>query len=369
MISGDIHSAYAMAPVTPVLKYVLIGNCEHFILQAIIQYLFLNFMLDSSMEHAVRDMSPQAFTQALRQSNSLSLIMNCAVIVPMQHFKSKAFKRAWSIKNKKNELEKQKIFLLSFSHELRNLLNSLTGNIKLTSLEKNLSERVKELLLNAEVCGELLLHLVNNILDTGKVEIGELEVDPKSTKIFDALERIWSISSELIRHKGLLGTMTIQKDMPRTLLIDHYRLTQIFLNIVSNAIKFTETGTIDINIRWKSNNPIVDDECFWPYPFEDDSRDEGLFNRSHAFDVFNNNLLKLNMHARRINKKGLQSPSQTQRGVLKVTITDTGCGMSKEETNQLFKKFAQVSSDQSKRKLGTGLGLFISKQLWPKNDW
>ena len=80
---------------------------------------------------------------------------------------------------------------MSFSHELRNLLNSLVGNVQLASLENDINQRAKDLLKNAGVCGELLIHLVNNILDTGKVEVGELEITPTSIKILPALEKIW----------------------------------------------------------------------------------------------------------------------------------------------------------------------------------
>jgi signal transduction histidine kinase len=82
------------------------------------------------------------------------------------------------VERKKEEYEKQKTFYLSFSHELRNLINSLTGNIKLAGLEK-LTPRARELFVNAEMCGELLLHLVNNILDTGKAEIGAVTNDDR----------------------------------------------------------------------------------------------------------------------------------------------------------------------------------------------
>ena len=78
-----------------------------------------------------------------------------------------------------------------------------------------MSQKGKELLSNAEVCGELLLHLVNNILDTGKVEIGELEINPAPTKIYDALEKIWGVCAELIKKRKLKGQIRIPRDLPK----------------------------------------------------------------------------------------------------------------------------------------------------------
>ena len=366
--SNDIHSAYACASLVPVLQYMLIERLDHFMIQAAIQLYFLNVFFDPKMEEAVMDMTPQAYTQALRQSNNLMLFINCAVIVPVQCFKTRIRERAWNTESRKNELEKQKVFLLSFSHELRNLINGLTGNVKLASLEDCLPDRVKELLLNAEVCGEVLLHLVNNILDTGKAEVGDLEVDPTSTKTYDSLERIWSICSELIGRKMLGGKMTILKSLPRTILVDQHRLTQIFLNIVNNAIKFTTEGSININIEWIYRHQEVNNECFKPHPYgdDDDDQDEGLFERSQAFNVLMDDRFKLDIRHKKINKENLNPPNTTNRGVLKISIADTGCGMSNEQTRELFQKFTQVTTDPSKRKLGTGLGLFISKQLCQK---
>ena len=364
---GGIHSAYIMSAALPLLQFIVIGNFPHFIIQALFQLVFITTILQDKMEEALIFMSPQEYMQALKGTILALLANTCIIIVPIQYVQSQAYRRILGDETKKQELEKQKIFLLSFSHELRNLINSLTGNIKIASLEKNLPKRIKELLLTSEVCGELLLHLVNNILDTGKVEINELEIDVKPTKIYDAFERAWGLCSELIQRKGLRGKMTIQNNIPKTLLIDHYRLTQIVLNLVGNALKFTEAGSINMTVEWRSDCQDVTEECFQPYPFnEDDDQDEGLFEKTRDFRVFENSSLVLDTNNRKINKDRIKPHRIASRGILKVIISDTGCGMSKEESAQLFQKFTQVTSDVSKKKLGTGLGLFISRQLCQK---
>ena len=160
--------------------------------------------------------------------------------------------------------------------------------------------------------------------------------------------------------------MSIPKNMPRTVLIDQYRLAQVFLNLVNNSLRFTDTGSINISIQWRKNVQNINEQCFMPYPYNDaDDQDEGLFEKTSAFAVLQDNLMNLDTSITKI-KYNLESSDMNNRGVLKVTISDTGCGMSKEQMSQLFQKFSQVSTDSSKRKLGTGLGLFISQQLCQK---
>ena len=373
--AGDIQLGYLAAPVLSMLQYILTGSFTHFIVQFLIQIILLNTILRSAMEEAVYYMEPQEFTQTLTQSTNTILALTFFFTLLVHCFQKRAYSKAWESERENRNLEKQKVFLLSFSHELRNLLNTLTGNVRLASLDEYLSEKAKELLRNAEICGELLLHLVNNILDTAKVDIGELEVDLRPTKIYDVLEGIWSICSELIRQQGLRGKMTIQKDIPKTLLVDHYRLTQVFLNIVSNAIKFTDSGSVNITVEWKSGLQEVNEKCFLPRPFNHkDEQDEGLFEKSQVFNVFEDNSLVLDFRRRKIDKTqlryymthGAPGATHTHKGVLKITITDTGCGMPEDAVAQLFNKYTQVTTDPSKRKLGTGLGLFISRQICEK---
>jgi len=236
------------------------------------------------------------------------------------------------------------------------------GNIHLACLEE-LSFKVKDFLKSANLCGELLLHLVNNILDTGKVEVGDLEINPMNTDIYNMMERIWLICSELIKRKNIKGTLKIQKNLPKTLKIDHYRLTQIFLNLIGNAVKFTEQGSIDVSIEWIPGKEKVSSRCFEPYPFNDNDFSEGVFEKDQCFSQINDSFFILTSHQRNFNKLLLAPNNVSEKGLLRIIVKDTGCGMSDEDRSKLFHKFTQVTSDASKRKLGTGLGLFITKEL------
>jgi len=363
-----VHLAWVGAQTCPVFVLLSTGSAYHFFFQAGLQAVYINWLYQPAMLRAVEELSPEKFTQIMTYSSNLSTLLNMILIMLFHKSLQNAYREMSVVEKKKDEFEKQKNFLLGFSHELRNLLNSLTGNVKLAKLEF-ISDKVKDLLLNAEVCGELLLHLVNNILDTGKVEIGELEINPSPVKIYDMMERIWGVCSELIRRKNLKGKMKLKKNLPCTLNIDHYRLTQIFLNLVGNAIKFTERGSIDITIEWLPAQTEVTDKCFEPIPFNDENdQDEGIFEKSQRFSLLDPSFVFLDSHRTKVARPELNRTSLETKGVLKVVVSDTGCGIPKEDTLKLFQRFSQVTRDNSKRKLGTGLGLFITKELCKRMD-
>ena len=292
------------------------------------------------MRGSLINLSPDEVVSSLKSALTGTFIIHGLIFVLSHFFLKQAYQKISTLEEA--DLEKQKILLLSFSHELRNSIKSLVSNIKLASLEDNNSDRVKELLQNAEVCGELLIHLVNNILDTGKVEVGELEIKPKPNRIMNTLEKIWRICSELIKQKDLYGEMRISKDLPRTILLDHYRLTQVFLNLVGNAIKFTMKGSI--NVEWQANCPEVNEKCFLPYPFNhEDDQDEGLLEKLQQFKILSNGHLTLTNNSKFINDKFNSSvPVECEKGVLKVTVADTGCGMSKDQMIKIFQKFTKI---------------------------
>ena len=364
--SGEIgiHSAYVMAPAIPIFQCLFVGNMYLLVVQTVIQTCLINTTYSSLMEKTIIDDTPRSFTQGLTAAVTMNLMFFCTVAILIGRVI--VYTNRHIQKTEKTKFEDQKTFILSFSHELRNLINSLMGNIKLANLEPMTSAYVQDLLLNAEVCGELLMHLVNNILDSGKVGVGELEANSKATQVDETLERIWSICSELIKRKGLRGEMRVQNNLPSTLMMDHYRLTQIILNLVNNSIKFTDTGSINMIVQWIDNCPDVVEKCFLPYPYnKSDDQDEGLFEKEQSFQVLGEEFVQVSMQNKRFKRKSV-TRTEASRGVLKVTISDTGCGMTKEQTEKLFQQFTQVTLDPSKRRLGTGLGLFINRQLCHK---
>ena len=361
-----IHGAWLAGLSFPHFVFLVTGSIKHFIFHIVAQGILINTYYQKPMEHSLTHTSPDAFLASFTYHSNEVIVYTIGSTLFIQYIMKNAYYQALNAEKKREELEKQKNFLLGFSHELRNLINSLMGNVKLASLEK-VFEKSKDLLLNAEVCAELLLHMVNNILDTGKVEIGELEVNPSQTKIYEIMERVWSVCSELIKRKSLKGQLNIHREIPQLINIDYYRLTQIFLNLIGNAVKFTDTGKIDIAMDWIPEKTAVDECCFQPYPFnDDDDQDEGLFEKNQVFNTFDASHIGLNFQSKKINRSLLNTQNEASRGVLKISVTDTGTGISKEGISRLFQRFSQVTSDNSRKKLGTGLGLFITKELCEK---
>jgi len=292
-----------------------------------------------------------------------------------------------SKKQTESALEKQRTFIFSFSHELRNPLNSLLGNLQLVLMSAIPSE-TKEIIQSAKVCGELLLQLINNVLDTGKSELGSLEVSPTETKVHYLFQRIWNISTELIKRKDLQGHLKIEKKTPPLLLLDSHRIDQIMLNLIGNAIKFTSKGSINVTLKYLQSN-LITDECFEPIPYDPESegvfeKDDGLYMLKMNKAAFN----KRNQHPLRPQEQPSQQSfskddeyyilpnkqrdlldvggatiPKNSKGIIKIIVEDTGCGMTETMLSKLFQKFSQVCDDPSKRQTGTGLGLYITKEI------
>jgi len=272
-------------------------------------------------------------------------------------------------KSLETALEQQKTFLFSFSHELRNPINSLLGNLQLVLQGEALSAKAAEMVNVAKVCGEILLHNINNVLDIGKQDIGRLEVNPVQTQLDMMFQKTWSIYSELLKQKELKGCLRIDKDLPPVIKIDPHSLNQIMLNLIGNSIKFTEKGSVTVTAKWLGYDKISD-KCFEPVPYDD--TDEGLFekeeNLSSMLDTSKLSegqpgFQRQGDSGRQINQAIRPQPQQASKGVLKITVKDTGSGMKQDALEKLFTKFSQVSENVSQRQIGTGLGLFITREI------
>ena len=296
-----------------------------------------------------------------------------------------------------NNLEMKDVFIYTFSHELKNALNGLLGNLGL-AFDSVKDPRAAEFLSSAQVCGEVLKNFINNILDSGKLENGNLEVAPERKDVMNFLQNVWAICGRIIQNKRLQGYLEIEKNVPKYLELDEQRVIQIILNMVSNAVKFTEKGHVRIRVRWqtistsgaqldssenKANNQSQENSAV---PEEED--EAALFNFTEEFsdtleDCPSN---KENCHlATEHLKKFLTVPqfyqlnlakwswtqeeslssnlSKGSQGILRIQVLDTGCGMTSEDQTMLFQKFSQVSPAQGQRKIGVGLGLWICKEL------
>ena len=303
-VHGDegVYSSWLAVQTFPIFIYLFTASFWHFAFHCAFHLVVMNTLYQDYLIKAIIEASPTIFTRIFTKTSNLSMIFNITFVGLNHYFLQNAYQQASFVEKQTEEFEKQKTFLLSFSHELRNLLNSLLGNLELANLE-NPPPKIKSLLRDAETCADLLLHLVNNILDSGKVEINDLEINRTPNFIYNTVEKSWRTCSDIISKKDLHGKLRIHRNIPICLDIDHYRIRQIIFNLVENSLIFTNKGRIDISIEWLSNQKEVDESCFKPYPYnEADDQDEGMFEIRQKMSVFDKNMYFLSATCQTIDK-------------------------------------------------------------------
>ena len=306
--------------------------------------------------------------------SSQSLAINC-----LKNQKELRANQLLLMKNKKlesNTKESQNL-VYTFSHELKNALNSLLGNLSLAQAQHSYHS-TKQFLSAAIVCSELLKNFLYNMLDTSKLENGDLTVSKSATSVLTFFERVWAVCSPVIYEKGLEGSVSVEKDVPERLDLDSEKMMQILLNLVSNAAKFTEKGSVTLHVSWETTLTASAADL--------DSLDEQehlLADQSECLDELSYvSRPKRSVHKKFLNNQvsllnnfqvtfeqsinsGKYLPPGT-KGQLRIQVIDTGCGMTSAQQEKLFQKFSQVSQSAHQRKVGTGLGLWISNILAEK---
>jgi hemerythrin-like metal-binding protein len=198
-------------------------------------------------------------------------------------------------------------FLSNMSHEMRTPMNAIIG---MTAIGKNAKDQEKKDYAFAKIedASTHLLGVINDILDMSKIEANKLELFPISFNFESMLHRVVNVVNFRIEQKKQNFYVTIDKQIPRLLIGDDQRLTQVITNLLSNAVKFTpEEGTIRLNAQ-----------CL---------KDEG------------------------------------DSCLIRIEVIDTGIGITKEQQNKLFHSFEQAESSTTRKYGGTGLGLAISRQI------
>lgn len=200
-------------------------------------------------------------------------------------------------------------FLSTVSHEIRTPINGIIGFIYLLD-RSNLTEIQKSQLSKIDLSASALLNIINDVLDISKIESGKMELENVPFEIDVLLGTVYSIVEYSAFEKGIDIKVCVDPLVPKNLFGDVKRLTQVLLNLMSNAVKFTNYGSVDVNI------------------------------------VLETPLTEYSKHI-----------------MLSFSVTDTGIGLTSEECVRLFKPFMQADSSVSRRYGGTGLGLSIAKQL------
>ena len=196
-------------------------------------------------------------------------------------------------------------FLANMSHEIRTPMNGVLGmaeQLKHTELD----DRQQLFADTIYKSGNSLLVVINDILDFSKIESGKLELDPVSFDLRSAVEDVATLLQIHAREKGLEIILRVDPSLPRSVIGDASRIRQVVTNLVGNAIKFTETGHISIDITGKADGDKLD--C-------------------------------------------------------RIEITDTGIGIAEDKVAEIFEEFAQAEQSTTRKFGGTGLGLAISRRL------
>ncbi|AUM11781.1 response regulator [Ketobacter alkanivorans] len=210
---------------------------------------------------------------------------------------------------RKEALEASRIkseFLANMSHEIRTPLNGIIGFTNLL-LKSDISLTQRDYLDTIQKSSESLLSIINDILDFSKIEAGKLVLDQIPLNFQEVVEDVLTMLAPMAYEKHLEQVSLFYSDVPTGVIGDPLRLKQILTNLVNNAIKFTEHGEVVIRVML------------------DDQKDD--------------------------------------MATIKVTVSDTGIGLTKEQQRALFSAFRQADTTTARRFGGTGLGLVISKHL------
>ena len=224
------------------------------------------------------------------------------------------FKRQQQLYEQLNESEKKvreagiikENFMANMSHEIRTPMNAILGFTNLLQKEQ-LNEKSREFVRSIQNSGESLLEIINDILDFSKIEAGMLRIESNPFSLRELLHSVKTMFATKIQPKDLSFKVNIENSIPDLLIGDSIRLTQILVNLVNNAIKFTDSGGIEIIV--------------------------------------------------------IAVKKKEDRIEISFSVKDTGIGIASHKMEAIFERFQQADEDTTRKYGGTGLGLSIVKQL------
>lgn len=286
------------------------------VVQGKIRYVFLisSFVIVLACYYAAYrypSMIGQNTLEMVYVDSLISLIVVAGLTCSMILFQNAIYRSENEIAQKqKKEIEElnrsQNRFFSSMSHEIRTPINTIIGLNEMI-LREDVSEEVAADAKSIQGAGKMLLTLINDILDMSKIESGRMDIVPVTYDVGAMLSDIVNMIWIRAKDKGLAFHIDVDQAMPAQLFGDEVRIKQILINLLNNAVKYTQEGSVTLSIQCKTV-------------------EQGLAQVSYS-------------------------------------VTDTGMGMRKESIPHLFSAFKRVDEEKNRYIEGTGLGLSIVKQL------
>ena len=311
---GVLNGNYDFPPLSQLLFSMIMFSCAH-MLESFELYTEIkrkNSQLKTSVERLKRTeqelrLHKQKLENLVAQRTRDLIKTNEALKLEIEERKKTEQKLLLAQKKAKKANQIKNKFLANLSHELRTPLNAILGMTELALMEK-IDSQTKEYLDIAYKAAQGLSTMIDDLLDMSLIEYGQLEIKKEPFDLRKILDSVLDIFLHKAQSKGLLISSHLDPGIPELLIGDFSRLRQVLVNLVGNAIKFTDQGEIRIHVQ----------------------------------------LLK-------------QIDEHTI--LLKFAVQDTGCGIPKDKMDLIFERFTQVDGSYTRQHDGTGLGLALCKKI------